>query len=268
LYGTTWAPGVEGDRISLRAGKSLNSDTFWGCTLPGCGGTVYKLTHTQSGWQETDLYAFTGGSDGSSSEANLIMDSAGNLYGTTTYGNDTHCQYGCGLVFELSPGSGGWTETILHAFTGNPDGLAPTGTLSRDAAGNFYSTTSEGGAHGQGAVFQLTPSGQQWNENVIYSFTGGVDGSLPFAGVVLDSHGNVYGTASASGEHLAGTVYRLTPNGGQWSATILHSFTLNGSGGDGQSPYAPLIFLHGFLMGTTQGGGVHRTSGAVFQLLP
>ena len=262
-YGTTWAPGVEGNGIYDRAGRNALAGTYWGCTQPGCGGTVYKLTPTQNGWQEADIYAFTGAADGSSSQATLIMDSAGNLYGTTPYGGSGNCQYGCGTVFEVSPANGAWTETVLHSFA-NTDGAAPMGALTADTAGNFYSTTNLGGTHRSGTVFKLSKSGQQWTESVLYNFTGGIDGSYPFAGVIFDSRGNLYGTAAEGGTDSVGTVYALIPNNGTWSQVVLHGFRLQG---DGNLPYGPLMFWNGWLLGATQGGGAHN-EGAVYQVFP
>ncbi len=263
LYGTTWAPGVQGDGIYDRAGKGPILGTYWGCTQPGCGGTVYKLTPTQNGWQETDLYAFTGAADGSSSEANLVFDSAGNLYGTTPYGGAGTCQYGCGTVFELSPANGGWTETVVHDFA-RSDGAYPMAPLTVDASGNFYSTTNVGGPGNVGTVFKLTKAGQQWQESVLYSFTGGNDGSYPYAGVIFDSRGNLYGTAAEGGVNSVGTLYALVPNNGTWTQVVLHGFR---SGSDGQLPYGPPMLWNGWLLGATQGGGAHN-EGAVYQVFP
>ena len=114
------------------------------------------------GWQETVLHAFTGGADGAGSVAKLIFDASGNLYGTASRGGNfsaSQCiQYGCGVVFKLSPNSGGgWHETVLHTFTGTPDGAVPGGNLIFDASGNIYGTTSIGGPNGNGTVFQITP---------------------------------------------------------------------------------------------------------------
>ncbi len=263
LYGTTWAPGIGGDRIFDRAGSNPQSNTYWGCSQPGCGGTVYKLTPTQNGWQESDIYAFTGAADGSSSVANLFLDSAGNLYGTTPYGGTGTCQYGCGTVFELSSSNGAWTETVLHSFTG-ADGAYPMGALTPDATGNFYSTTNVGGTHHQGTVFELAKSGQQWQESVLYNFTGGTDGANPYAGVIFDSRGNLYGTAAEGGTNSVGTLYALVSNNGSWTQTVLHTFRLQN---DGQLPYGPPTFWHNWLIGATQGGGVHN-EGAVYQIFP
>ncbi|HSY11816.1 MAG TPA: choice-of-anchor tandem repeat GloVer-containing protein [Verrucomicrobiae bacterium] len=264
LYGTTWAPGVEGDGIFDRAGANPLSNTYWGCDEPGCGGTVYKLTPTQNGWQESDIYAFTGAADGSSSMANLTMDSAGNLYGTTPFGGTGNCQYGCGTVFEVSSSNGGWTETVLHSFA-STDGAYPMGALTPDAAGNFYSTTNIGGSHHQGTVFELAKSGQQWQESVLYNFTGGADGASPYAGVIFDSRGNIYGTATEGGTNSVGTIYSLVPNNGGWSQIVLHEFQLGNN--DGQLPYGAVMLWNNFLLGATQGGGTHN-EGAVYEVFP
>jgi uncharacterized repeat protein (TIGR03803 family) len=260
LYGTTWAPGIQGDFIFDRAGRNLLGNTFWGCTQPGCGGTVYKLTPTQNGWQETDIYAFTGAADGSSSMANLISDSAGNLYGTTPYGGSGNCQYGCGTVFEVNPANG--TETVLHSFSGS-DGAYPMGALTADASGNFYSTTNIGGTSHKGTVFELAKSGQQWQESVLYNFTGGSDGASPFAGVIFDSHGNLYGTAAEGGANSVGTLYALIPNSGHWTQVVLHQFKVQN---DGELPYGPpTLWNNNWLIGATQGGGAHN-EGAVYEV--
>jgi uncharacterized repeat protein (TIGR03803 family) len=265
LYGTTWAPGVEGNGIFDRAGLSPQGNTYWGCSQPGCGGTVYRLTPTQNGWQETDLYAFTGAADGSSSVANLYMDSAGNLYGTTPYGGSGgHCQYGCGTVFEVSPANGNWTETVLHSFS-STDGAYPMAPLTIDASGNFYSTTNIGGSGHNGTVFKLSKSGQQWQESVLYNFTGGDDGAFPSSGVIFDTRGNLYGTAAEGGVNSVGTVYALVPNNGTWTQLVLHGFQLGTQ--DGQLPYGPPVLWHNFLIGATPGGGAHN-EGAVYKVFP
>jgi len=260
LYGTTWAPGVQGDYIFDRAGRSPQANTYWGCSLPGCGGTVYKLAPTQSGWQETDVYAFTGASDGSSSVANLVIDNAGNLYGTTPYGGGGNCQYGCGTVFEVNPASG--TETVLHAFGGS-DGGYPMGALTVDASGNFYSTTSTGGAHNKGNVFELMKSGQQWQATTLYDFTGSTGGASPNSGVIFDNNGNLYGAATEGGTNDVGTLYALVPNGGSWTQVVLHQFKAQSN--DGQLPFGPPTLWHNWLIGATEGGGLH-SEGAVYQV--
>jgi len=264
LYGTTWAPGVEGGPLALKRNSS-GANSYWGCTLPGCGGTVYELSPTANGWKETDLYAFNGTSDGSASVASLIFDRAGNLYGTTQFGGTTGCTsgYGCGLVFKLMPGNGGWSETVLHAFTGN-DGAYPTANLLFDQSGNLYSTTSGGGSSGNGTVFALL-SGQHDRATVLHSFTGGSDGGTPFAGVIADKSGDLIGTANQGGANW-GVVYALRLVNGHVIEKVLHTFTF---GADGENPYAPVIFgPHGNLYGTTQGGGSQGGHGTVFEIIP
>jgi uncharacterized repeat protein (TIGR03803 family) len=267
LYGTTWAPGVEGGPFALRNKSELSANTYWGCSLPGCGGTVFELSPFRGGWQETDIYAFTGGSDGSTSQANLIFDSAGNLYGTTVYGGSTGCAgaYGCGVVFELTPSGGDWTETVLHEFTGASDGSYPSGSLIFDKSGNLYSTASAGGT-GNGNVFELQPGNQGWAEKVLYTFTGGADGATPTAAVTFDSQGHLYGTTNAGGTGFSGVVFKLTNSNGTWSENVLHTFAYGA--GDGQAPAAPLIFgPRGYLFGTCQAGGKYN-HGAVFAVAP
>jgi len=170
------------------------------CSSYGCG-IVYELSPDGAGgWIETVIHTFTGGADGHFPDANLMLDSAGNLYDTAAQGGNisvSGCSpYGCGVVFELSPGSSGWTETVLHAFRGS-DGYGPN-SLIRDAAGNFYGTTGAGGAYNKGTVFRLTANSTGYTENVLHHFTGGTDGWVP-DGLVADATGNLYGSAFAGG---------------------------------------------------------------------
>lgn len=268
LYGTTWAPGVEGGPLSARLNGNAPS-TYWGCDKPGCGGTVYRLSHTNSGWKETDLYAFTGASDGAASQASLIFDAQGNLYGTTVYGGTTGCAsgYGCGLVFELSHTSTGWKEDVLYRFTGAADGAYPSASLIFDLAGNLYSTSAAGGASNSGTVFELTENAGSWSEQAIYSFAGGSDGADPDAAVIFDGSGNLYGTTDGGGSiYNSGIVFKLTPSNGSWSEDILHTFVYGF--GDGQGANAPVIFgPKGNLYGTTQLGGANN-NGTVFEVEP
>ena len=180
---------------------------------------VYSLSPPATGcktalcpWTETILYQFTGGSDGSNPGGNLTFDRAGNLYGTTPYGG----AFGQGTVFKLTPSNGGWTESVLHSFTGGSDGEQPNGGVILDEAGNLYGTTWEGGGSGCwgpgcGTVFQLTPSGSGWKENILYSFQYGTDGGYPIGGLIFDPSGNLYGTTTSGGSGGGGTVFELSP---------------------------------------------------------
>jgi uncharacterized repeat protein (TIGR03803 family) len=225
---------------------------------PSSGGTVFKLAPSGT---ETVLYGF-----GSQSEefyypyAGLITDEMGNLYGTTSEGGaSTNCLNGCGTVFKLTPSG---TETVLHSF-GNQsgDGYYPIGGLIMDKLGNLYGTTSVGGAFGGGTVFEVTSTGQ---EIVLHSFgSQSGDGAYPYAGLIMDKLGNLYGTTVNGGAKNYGTVVELSPTG---TETVLYSFT----GGDknGKHPYAGLIMdKKGNLYGASLDGHGH-TRGAVFELSP
>ena len=218
------------------------------------------------------LHAFTGGSDGAYPSAGLIMDSGGNLYGTTAGGGGGSCNLGCGTVFKLAPDG---TETVLHAFTGG-DGALPLGDLIQDSAGDLYGTTKMGDSgdcelskiHGCGTVFELAPDG---TETVLHAFTGGNDGAFPVAGVTEDKAGNLYGTTFAGGancqSYACGTVFEIAADG---TETVLHSF---GGGTDGGYVYSRLrLDETGNLYGTTyQGGGTACYGygcGIVFELAP
>jgi uncharacterized repeat protein (TIGR03803 family) len=224
-------------------------------------GVVFKMT--ESG-QETVLYSFTGGTDGANPEASLLMDSAGNLYGTT-YAGGTN---GIGTVFKLTQSG---QETVLYNFAGGTaDGANPQASLIMDRAGNLYSTTYAGGAYGLGTVFELSKNGK---ETVLHSFGAGTDGASPVAGVTMDAGGNLYGTTSAGGTYTYGTVFQLTPVpvlltsslSPRYRESILHNFTHQD---DGDVPYAGLIFdRNGNLYGAATGGGVN-SGGTIFELTP
>jgi uncharacterized repeat protein (TIGR03803 family) len=236
------------------------------------GGTAFELTpKTGGGWTEEILHNFGNGKDGSSPGAGLIMDTSGNLYGTTRLGGG----HSVGTVFELTPRvGGGWVEKTLHSFNNNgTDGYTPLAGLIMDASGNLYGTTYLGGIYGSsnagGTVFELTPAaGGTWTETVLHSFNNGTDGAQPEAGLILDAAGDLYGTTLQGGVYGYGTVFELTPGlSGSWSESVLHDFS-NGSGGDGAYPVAGLVFdTQGNLYGTTQQGGPFKW-GVVFKLAP
>src|SRR5664279_2753958 len=229
------------------------------------------MTSTWAAAQERVLHNFNNnGTDGTFPQAGLIVDGAGNLYGTTVDGGT----YGWGTVFELTPtAGGGWTETVLYSFGNNgTDGMWPYAGLIFDAAGNLYGTTNSGGTYGYWTVFELTPTaGGGWTEKVLYSFNAnGTDGYGPVAGLIFDAAGNLYGTTLGGGTYYSGTVFELTPAaGGGWTEKVLHNFNENGT--DGALPRAPLIFdAAGNLYGTTEYGGTYYDSdlGTVFELTP
>ncbi len=239
-------------------------------------GTALLLTVPAARSQEVDaakpvysvLYTFTGGADGGEpgvgyggAGAGLTRDKAGTLFGTTFVGGDEtgYCgSGGCGVVFKLDAAG---KETVLHAFTGPPDGYYPAAAMVRDEEGNLYGTTSFGGSASlpAGTVFKLDPAGK---ETILYSFTGGADGNTPGAGVIRDEAGNLYGTTIAGGASNYGVVFRLDPAG---TETVLYGFT---GGADGKYPQSSLIRdKKGNLYGTTQVGG-SSDAGTVFKLDP
>jgi uncharacterized repeat protein (TIGR03803 family) len=200
-------------------------------------GTIFELSPNGSGgWAENVIYAFpAGGGAGWSPNPGLVFDQSGNLYGTTYYGGANPClgSGGCGTVFELSPsGSGSWTQTLLYSFgNGSNDGTFPAAGAIFDQSGNLYGTTQQGGTGcggaggGCGTVFELSPSGSGWTENIAYSFqSGAVDGAYPYAELLFDQSGSLYSTTS-SGFQGAGTVFELSPDGsGGWAETVLYGF--------------------------------------------
>lgn len=206
------------------------------------------------------------GTDGNTSYSGVILDSAGNMYGSTAQGG----AYNGGIVFELNPRiGGGWTYRILHAF--NPavgEGSGPGG-MALDASGNLYGCTGNGGTDGLGTVFELkpVPSGG-WAMRTLYSFNG-TDGSSPTGNLIFDSAGNLYGTTGDGGSFGLGTAYKLTRGpGGAWVETVLHNFPETGT--DGYEPLSGLIFdAAGNLYGTTFYGGMNFClCGTVFELSP
>jgi uncharacterized repeat protein (TIGR03803 family) len=174
---------------------------------PYNSGAVYELSRSGSGWKRSMLYQFSGGDDGYEPEGGLMLDSAGNLYGTTTGGGSG----GGGTVFELTPSNGGWTFKTLYSFPCHQPCQGPLGKLVMDDAGNLYGTTNGDGAYGKGSVFKLTPSSGGWTYTSLHDFTGGSDGGFPISSLVFDANGNLYGTASDGGSNGAGVVFEITP---------------------------------------------------------
>lgn len=216
--------------------------TFVGPEALGYNGVVYKLD--SAGYAKV-LHNFTGAADGSDPYGNLILDSAGNLYGTASGGGAS----GQGVVFKIDSSG---NESVLYSFMGGADGGGPLAGVILDAAGNLFGTASGGGASGQGVVFKIDTSG---HETVLYSFTGGADGGSPLAGVIRDRAGNLYGTTNGGGPAGAGVVFKIATSGKE---SVLYGFT---GGADGAYPLFAGVVLDssGYLYGTTSGGG---TSGA------
>jgi len=317
----------------------------------GPSGTVFELSPQGNGtWSETILYSFCSQFvngyclDGASPRAGLILDSAGNLYGTTYGGGAYDCGNaigGCGTVFQLSPPSvpgAAWSETVLYDFcpggvmSGCKDGAIPTSQLMIDTSGNLYGTTTTGGTGGfsniccaGGTVFELAHRLSGWTQSVLYNFCAsgqnGIcpDGSGPQAGVIFDSSGNLYGTTERGGSKDnsgPGTLYKLSPGTNGWTETVLvgpgtapkgggplggvalgksgdlySTFSTGGAGNvggafrynpknglttrfsfngpDGEYPSAGLLLdvKDAALYGTTKQGGSKRFYGTIFQIV-
>jgi uncharacterized repeat protein (TIGR03803 family) len=206
---------------------------------------------------QTTIYTFTGGNDGGNPPCGLISGGKGivpakaRFYGATYEGGTS----GLGTVYEV--GNNGF-ETVLHSFAGGSDGAYPQAGLIADATGNLYGTTEQGGTYGYGVVFKLTAGG---SETILYSFSGGTDGAYPFASLIFDSAGNLYGTTTEGGASGLGVVFKLGTDG---TESVLHSF----GGSDGASPYAGVVMdKAGDLYGTTEGGGADG-QGVVFKVVP
>jgi len=202
------------------------------------------------------LYSFTGAADGAYPYGGVIVDAAGNLYGTTYQGGDLKgCGlfHGCGVVYEVDPSG---KQTVLHTFKGNSDGRQPYfGNLFRDKTGNLFGTTVYGGIKdniGIGVAYKVADTGR---ETILHRFTGGGDdGQQPVDGLILDADGDFYGTTVAGGSANYGTVYRMSKSG---KVTVLHSFT----GSDGVEPTGWLTqdaagnFYGTAITGGSTGGG-------------
>ena len=235
---------------------------FYGTTSLGGAfgnGTVFGAKRSGTHWTEQVLYSFGGGTDAINPVAGVTLDPHGNLYGTTPSGGD----FGGGAVFKLTRSGASWTETILYSFQGLDDGQNPVGGVVLDKAGNLYGTTFDGGINGGGTVYQLTPSGGGWTFTVLYSFTGGYGG--PYNKLTLDDQGNIYGITNGDGANGLGSVFKLTPNNGDWIFTDLYDFV---GGNDGASPYgAVAVDASGNVFGTAVVGGTNN-QGVVFEITP
>jgi uncharacterized repeat protein (TIGR03803 family) len=267
LYAFSGSP----DGANPYAGLIVDSqENLYGTTLNGGAygyGTVFKV---DAAGAETVLYSFAGGEDGASPYGGVIIDSLGNLYGTTWAGG-TH---GYGTVFKLDASG---VETTLYSFKNGRDGGHPTASLIMDSAGNFYGTTNTGGdpsctfgnVSGCGTVFKLEANG---SETVLHSFAGLPDGAGPFAGVIRDAAGNLYGTTVYGGTKSVnangdGTVFEISSAGVE---TILHRFEGGGPKGSSE-PYGGLVMdSAGNLYGTASGaaGEYGNGDGVAFEITP
>jgi uncharacterized repeat protein (TIGR03803 family) len=233
---------------------------FYGATSVGGSaglGTVFKLSHTSTGWKETVLHSFTGGADGASPmtfQTALTLDGLGNIYGSTYNGGGAA---NGGVIFELIPQtSGAWTEKILHTFQSGADGSEPLTGVILDKSGNVYGTTLKGGTQlGSGVVFKLTAA-NGYAKTVLHNFNALTDPARSNAhGVFFDANGTLFGTTEYA-------LYELTPAPTEWTETLLWDF-------DGEVPvYAPAIMdAQGHIWGTTLVGG-QALGGIAWEFIP
>jgi uncharacterized repeat protein (TIGR03803 family) len=214
------------------------------------------------------IYSFLGDEDGEYPSTDLVMDGAGNLYGTSVQGGD----FGGGTVFQLTPAAGGWTHTVLYSFTGGPDGGQPYGGVTLDAQGNLFGTTVVGGTGaacegGCGVAYMLAPSGGTWTETVLHNFTGGDDGAGPGAGLAFDQNGDLFGMTPIGGTYGLGVIYQMRHHAdGTWGLRVIHAFS---GGNDGASASAGRLLFDGAgnAYGVATVGGANG-KGTAFELSP
>jgi uncharacterized repeat protein (TIGR03803 family) len=253
--------------VTLDSAGHIYGTTYGGGTYGG--GTVFELTPAMTadpGWTETVLYSFGNGTDGGGPEASVILDAAGNIYGTTYSGGNLACNapYGCGVAYEISSSG---VFSVIYSFcsaTACADGADPEGSLAMDSAGTLYGMTGFGGSEDLGTVFELsTKAGLGWKETVLHSFNGSDGYAYPsYGGLTLVTRkiGNkkkdvIFGVTGQGGSNACncGTVFEIRKSGSGYALTVLHSFV--GANGDGSSPYGTLVEANGKLFGTTFGGG-------------
>jgi len=274
-----------GSALAIDRTGALYGTNAYGGRVFGSG-TVYKLTPTASGYEETILHTFQG-PDGASPTSNPVLDQSGALYGTAIYGPELSSALDTGVVYKLTPTKSGYTFSILHRFgsAGPNDGNQPWGGLLLDGkTGDLYGTTLYGGTthnsqFGDGTVFRLSPTASGYRYTIIHNFQGS-DGAWPYASLIMDSAGGLYGTASSGGLSSSkcsanggtcGVVYKLTPASSGYVETVLYEFT---GGSDGSDPARPLVADgSGTLYSTTSSGGQYGTGfddeegGTVFELV-
>ena len=235
---------------------------------PNRHGNVYTLTPPVTAtcptifcpWLETEIHNFSGTDGDEPTNGDLVWDQQGNIFGTT-YGGGQH---GLGTVFEMMRSGNGWVTTPIYSFSGS-DGSNPAAGVAIDANGNLFGTTTRGGANDLGVVYELKyMPGMGWQQTILHDFQNGDDGALPFAGLIFDQSGNLYGGAIYGGSAHGGTIFELSPSGNAWTFNLVYS--LSGSPDEGCGPQTSLAFdTAGNLLGTTPCGGSYD-KGTVFRL--
>lgn len=247
-----------------QAGNLYGSSGYGGPYPIGLGlGGVYELTLSQGSWSYSIAYAFPGTPNGWGPFGAVLLDQAGNIYGTT-YGGGA---YTYGTVYKMTHAGSGWNEAILYSFgDGQTDGIGPIIGLTSDSAGNLYGSTPDGGLNDNGEVFQLSPLNGGYTYSVLYYGFGPAhgQGGGPDSKLVMDRAGNLYGTQFGGGANGDGIIFKLTPGNDGWTFTDLHDFDSS----DGYHPAGNLVLdSNGNLYGTTYGGGAYG-DGVIWELTP
>ncbi len=255
----------DADLVFDQAGNLYGTTEFEGGS--GCSdhcGTVYQLTKSNGTWTESTLHVFGQTGDGDQPWAGAVFDRAGNLYGTTSTGG----AHRSGAAYELIRSGSGWSEQVLYSLQSATDGAYPYAGFILDAAGNLYSTACCNGAMADGSVYELTAA--TWTFNLLYALGAAGTGQGPEGGLVMDSSGNLYGTASSGGAYGFGAVFKLSQGAGGWTYTSIHDFCAGGYPpcSDGYTPSGNLAMdSSGNLYGTTANGGAHG-GGVVYEITP
>ena len=259
-------PGA-GDLAFDQSGNIYGTAAYGGPALSVCSGgcgVVFELTRSGGAWTENVLYSFTGQADGGRPIGGVIFDRSGNLLGTASLGGAYQPPdfAGAGVVFRLTPSSGGWTESVLYQFQDSSgDGGLPYASPTLGPSGEMYGTTTSGGGGGSGcnwSLYQGCGTVYQGSGQTAFGFfdTGNLaQGYLsgPMAPISIDASGNLYGTTWGDGEAGVGNIFKLTPSQGQWIYTSLHDFTDGDDGGFAASNV--VIDAQGNLFGTSSAGG-------------
>ncbi len=247
LYGTTSDGGLYGNGVVFKLQPSATE-----CPDAECR------------WTETVVYNFTGAADGASPQGNIIFDRAGNLYGTTLAGGSGG---GWGTVYELSPSQRQWSLSVLQTFTDGADGGEPANGVLFDQAGNLYGTTVSGGSDNKGVVYELTPGTSGWTQTILHTFAGSPNDGAIGAGMVFDSHDNLFGFTEDGGYQDWGVTFELQPTGGGgYNYSVIYLFMPQPGGAPGFIS-VPAVDSAGNLYGSGTSGG-SGNAGVAFELTP
>jgi len=254
------------DRAGNIYGTTLLGGTGVDCNPEPCG-VAYKLTPVRGTWTQSVIHNFTG-DDGAYPTSGVILDQGGNLYGSALGGGNSVA----GTVFELMPSGSGWDYSAIYNFQSGDDGQYPYGNLILDGSGNLYGSTGWPGAFGNGGagtIFALSPSGDAWSFDLLYSFAGPPAPNTPdFVSLVSDGAGNLFGTTFFLGAYGNGSIFKLSSGISGWTYTVLHDFCSTGPPcSDGANPASIVLDSEGNLYGIASAGGAHGV-GVIWKITP